>query len=654
MKTEGPWGSWRGAALVSIVYVYFLLFAQFGFLQGLAGVGIQGGGLRLVMGAMAAGGILASLLAPRLAPGSAPRRKLQGAFLGCALAACLSTFRLSEVAGVTVSLLIGIALGLLTVTLVTHLRLWIGARPLLHAGLGTGVGYLICNYPPLFDASPRTQAVVSAAACLLGAAIAGRVRPAIADGIPPVAEAPAAKAAAPPFVLVLACFTALVWLDSAAFFIIQHTPALKSRAWAGSWRLWENGGLHCAAALGSAWLLSRRGLQATLTVAFSVLACACLLLADPMRAALASGLYPVGVSLYSVALVAYPALLTPPAPAAERARLAGWIYAVAGWAGSALGIGMGLNLGHIPPAFVLSAALLFFSPHLWRLLRERKRECYVTAMVLAAAFAWRKSESTREAPLPAAVGSSAIELGRRIYISEGCIHCHSQYVRPNSRDVLLWGPSQSVAAVRGEDPPLIGNRRQGPDLSRVGDRRSAWWLKAHFIDPAALSYRSFMPSYAYLFRDERGDELVAYLASLGSPQGRQERIRAAQAWSPSPAAAARARHDDGAALFQDFCATCHQPGGKAREAWRASFRRLPPDLAEGPLLFAPAQADAETGQDARFRRIAEIVKFGLPGTDMPGHEYLSDEQVAAIAQQVAELAAPSGRGNGSRPGEPGK
>ena len=36
----------------------------------------------------------------------------------------------------------------------------------------------------------------------------------------------------------------------------------------------------------------------------------------------------------------------------------------------------------------------------------------------------------------------------------------------------------------------------------------------------------------------------------------------------------------------------------------------------------------------RLRRLCEIIKFGLAGTDMPGHEYLSDSQVAAIARQI--------------------
>jgi hypothetical protein len=30
-------------------------------------------------------------------------------------------------------------------------------------------------------------------------------------------------------------------------------------------------------------------------------------------------------------------------------------------------------------------------------------------------------------------------------------------------------------------------------------------------------------------------------------------------------------------------------------------------------------------------RLAQIAKFGIPGTDMPGHEYLNDRQIASLA-----------------------
>ena len=124
---------------------------------------------------------------------------------------------------------------------------------------------------------------------------------------------------------------------------------MKAGTWQGSAHLWANGLLHLAAALASAWLLrSRKASSFVLSAAFLALGAACLLLLRPDGVLLASLFYPIGVSLYSVALVAYPSLLAPASSPAERGRQAGWIYAIAGWCSSAMGIGMGQNLGHVP------------------------------------------------------------------------------------------------------------------------------------------------------------------------------------------------------------------------------------------------------------------------------------------------------------------
>jgi cbb3-type cytochrome c oxidase subunit II len=617
-QPESRWSGWRGVSLVSITYVYFLIFAQFAFLKRLADLGIADAHLKAVMAAMAGGGILFSLLAPRLTFFPSPRIRLQAALATCAAAALLALLPLALPTSIAVAFLIGSGLGLLTVTLVTHLRVWLGDRnPLIQVGLGTGIGYLICNLPPLFTASPQIQTFTSAILCLAGIFVA------LGLSIEASAETPSTPQSTLSFPLVLICFTALVWLDSAAFFIIQSTPALKAGTWEGTIHLWVNGSLHLLAAVASAWFLRRHGLSFVLSLAFLALACACLLLLDPHRALLASVFYPVGVSLYSVALVAYPSLLAPAASTADRARKAGWIYAIAGWFGSAMGIGMGQNLGHVPAAFVLLAGALVLSPQLLGLLRLRKRELTATAAVLIAAFCIQRAII---APHQAHPVLSQIERGRQVYLSEGCINCHSQYVRPNTPDVLMWGPAQTLEELRRERPPLIGNRRQGPDLSQVGSRRSALWLKAHFFSPSEVSHASFMPSYAPLFQDHRGDDLLAYVQSLHSADTSEHRL-AEKAWHPSPAATAQANAKDGARLFHVYCVTCHAADGRTRQTWRASFKRLPPDFAKGPFLYV---MDSDSTEQRRGL-LGQIVKFGLPGTDMPGHEYLSDNDVASLS-----------------------
>jgi cytochrome c oxidase cbb3-type subunit 2 len=107
-------------------------------------------------------------------------------------------------------------------------------------------------------------------------------------------------------------------------------------------------------------------------------------------------------------------------------------------------------------------------------------------------------------------------------VEEGCIYCHSQYVRPATHDVAWWGPFREIDCA--ERPVLIGNRRQGPDLLNVGNRRSDEWQRLHLQGPREISPGSRMPSFAHLFQDDRGEHLVAYLSSLGRPT-RAERYR---------------------------------------------------------------------------------------------------------------------------------
>jgi cytochrome c oxidase cbb3-type subunit 2 len=622
--------AWRGAALIACTYVYFLIFAEFGFLKSLDQGNIGGNSLRLVMGAMAAGGILASLFAARQGTETASRR-LRLALLGCAAAAGFSLLPVHLAGFVFVALLIGLSLGALTVTLVAHLPLWIGARqPLLGVALGTGVGYFICNIPAVFTASPRQIALLAIAACVCGLVASSPI------GGPDPARVVPLRRETIPFGLALVWFTALVWLDSAAFLIIQNSPALKSGTWEGSAALWRTGIVHLIAALAGARLLIRRGTSWTLLLAFACLAGACLLLLDPSRSDPAAILYPAGVSLYSVALVAFPSFLMQGISQEQRSRRAGWIYAVAGWIGSAMGIGMAQHLHRIPAWFVAAAAVLFFMPVALRYDRTYWREAAAVGLVLAAAWGIEGvlARHDRPANSAATMPPSAIERGRRVYISEGCINCHSQFVRPHSPDVELWGPATSLEAIRHQYPPLIGNRRQGPDLSNVGARRSPLWLRIHLIDPRAVSYGSFMPNYEYLFHGQRGDDLVAYLTSLRREDGLRHIAQESASWRPSKAAIASAGALDGEKLFQNYCATCHDPHGYVRTRWADDFKVLRSNLATAGLRNVPGQKGPA---ELRIRLAQIIAKFGLPGTDMPGHEYLPEAQLAAIANYVATL-----------------
>jgi len=120
--------------------------------------------------------------------------------------------------------------------------------------------------------------------------------------------------------------------------------------------------------------------------------------------------------------------------------------------------------------------------------------------------------------------ADALRLGRKVYVGEGCWHCHSQFIRPVSNEDRRWGPVSEPWEYQNElqRPVLFGTRRVGPDLSREGGRRSNDWHAVHFFRPEDLSQKSPMPEYPWLFDgssdqpNERGLALITYVQWLGS------------------------------------------------------------------------------------------------------------------------------------------
>jgi cytochrome c oxidase cbb3-type subunit I/II len=104
---------------------------------------------------------------------------------------------------------------------------------------------------------------------------------------------------------------------------------------------------------------------------------------------------------------------------------------------------------------------------------------------------WMVSDATDYTPLQ--------QLGRRVYLKEGCWYCHSQYVRPVTGETRRWGPVSEAGEYAYDVPHLFGTRRIGPDLTRVGLKYSDEWHLAHFWNPRMLSRDSIMAPYRGLF-----------------------------------------------------------------------------------------------------------------------------------------------------------
>mgnify|MGYP001350119399 CR=1 FL=1 len=88
--------------------------------------------------------------------------------------------------------------------------------------------------------------------------------------------------------------------------------------------------------------------------------------------------------------------------------------------------------------------------------------------------------------------------GRDIYIREGCYTCHSQMIRPMRAEVMRYGEWTRAGEYAYDHPFLLGSRRMGPDLQRVGGKYPDAWHFEHMRDPRSTSPGSVMPSYAWL------------------------------------------------------------------------------------------------------------------------------------------------------------
>jgi cytochrome c oxidase cbb3-type subunit I/II len=115
-------------------------------------------------------------------------------------------------------------------------------------------------------------------------------------------------------------------------------------------------------------------------------------------------------------------------------------------------------------------------------------------------------------------------VGRDIYISEGCVNCHSQMIRPLVAETERYGEYSKPGESVYDHPFLWGSRRIGPDLAREGVRNpSALWHLRHFNNPLDTSPGSIMPAYPHLLEKPldygQATRAVAAMRRLGVDYG---------------------------------------------------------------------------------------------------------------------------------------
>ncbi len=251
--------------------------------------------------------------------------------------------------------------------------------------------------------------------------------------------------------------------------------------------------------------------------------------------------------------------------------------------------------------------------------------------------------------------------GLRVYISEGCVACHTQQVRNIEMD-KVWGNRPSMPSdyyyskkrmnTWQQSPSLLGSERTGPDLTNIGNRQpNASWHLLHFYNPRMVVKESIMPAYNYLFEHKKENEvsddekvvdipeeflkekgkvvvpteklnnLIAYMQSL-----KQTELPSAKDFIPAKkqktqSSSSNSEDDnalDGKLLYSQVCSACHQQNGEGLKG-----------------AFPPLKgSEVATNDDPEL-----LIKIILQGYDarseygqMPGFAtQLSDEEIAAIA-----------------------
>ena len=240
--------------------------------------------------------------------------------------------------------------------------------------------------------------------------------------------------------------------------------------------------------------------------------------------------------------------------------------------------------------------------------------------------------------------------GRKLYIANGCVYCHSQSIRS-----IDWGLGAERIAQAGDyiadQPILLGSIRTGPDLSQAGGEHPDDWHSAHFINPRYTRPNSIMPAFEFL-GTENLIRLTGYVQSLGMADAdrrmdRQRHWKAAavkgyedgpdanvkwlneqipQGWRdiPNPYPTTDAGLARGHKIYQDFCLGCHGPVGDG-------MGPAQPYLYPPPLNFTILKNREITGGILYYQ-----IMNGITGTAMPYFKReLESEKIWDVGNYIA-------------------
>ncbi|MBU2492356.1 MAG: cytochrome c [Bacteroidetes bacterium] len=226
--------------------------------------------------------------------------------------------------------------------------------------------------------------------------------------------------------------------------------------------------------------------------------------------------------------------------------------------------------------------------------------------------------------------------GLKVYVSEGCMYCHTQQVRPLESDKMFGRPSApgDYAYLKPLDdlrmtPAVLGSERTGPDLSNIGNRQpSEAWHYMHLYNPRSVVKTSVMQAYPWMFEikedplpddyivslppddapkngklvaTEDAQHLVAYLLYL-----KQAPIKILGVKEIASTSSNKTGLNIGESIYKSNCASCHQQNGEGLTA-----------------VFPPLKNSSVVNSDNADEHIG-IVLFGAKGRTIDGVKYTSE------------------------------
>ncbi len=236
------------------------------------------------------------------------------------------------------------------------------------------------------------------------------------------------------------------------------------------------------------------------------------------------------------------------------------------------------------------------------------------------------------------------EAGRKLFYSNGCNYCHTQYVR--AIDVGM-GPVSEGGDYNYDQPLILGSIRTGPDLTYIGRKRSQQWEVDHLKDPRQFSPMSLMPAFTFLTDDELRS-ISEYLYNLGdrtaaefmveSPESYQDATgpphpTAVQSNDPSATAQGwptfiQAGLYEGKQIYASHCLTCHGCAGNGLGTYGGTLIVTPANFKVDPFRTMP--------DDQWFWHVSE----GVQGSVMPPwRESLTESQRWNVIHYVQEMYA---------------